>query len=273
MSFIQAIVLGIVQGLTEFLPVSSSAHLVLVPYLLNWQIEANDAFIFDVLVQLGTLLAVIYYFRNDVANILKSMMAGVRTRTPLAEADSRLGWLIVLATIPAGLAGLLLKSKVEAAFSSPVLTAVMLFVTAILLTLSEVFSRKTREITELAAKDAVVIGLFQALSIFPGISRSGATISGGLQRGLNRQSAARFSFLMSIPIMLAAGLLAFIDMVKLPGLLGFLPVMVVGFLAAAVIGYLSIRWLLSYLKQRSLFPFAIYCAVLSIIVIFFAYAH
>lgn len=271
MTFLQSLVLGIVQGLTEFLPVSSSAHLVLVPFILNWTLDPTKAFIFDVLVQLGTLVAVIAYFWKDLLEIFKAVIAGIRSKKPLEEANSRLGWFIVLATIPAGLGGLLLKSQVEAAFSSPVLTAVLLFVTAVMLTLAELFTRKQRDLESVSALDAVVIGVCQLLAIFPGISRSGATISGGLSRGLKREAAAKFSFLMSIPIMLAAGLLSVVDLIQIPDVGSFLPVLSIGFLVAMVVGYLSIRWLLNFLKSRSLFPFAVYCAVISVITIFVAY--
>lgn len=270
MTIIQSLILGIVQGLTEFLPVSSSAHLVLVPFILNWTLDPTKAFIFDVLVQLGTLVAVIAYFWKDLLAIFKAVIAGIKSKKPLEEADSRLGWFIVLATIPAGLGGLLLKSKVEAAFSNPVMTAILLFVTAIMLTLAEIFTRKERNLESVTWLDALVIGFSQLLAIFPGISRSGATISGGLHRGLKREAAARFAFLMSIPIMLAAGLLSVLDLVKVPNLGSFLPVLIVGFLAAMVVGYLSIRWLLNFLKSRSMLPFAIYCALVSVLTIFIA---
>jgi len=271
MTFLQSLILGVGQGLTEFLPVSSSAHLVLVPFILNWTLDPTKAFIFDVLVQLGTLVAVIAYFWKDLLAIFKAVIAGIRNKKPFEESNSRLGWYLVLATIPAGLGGLLLKSKVEAAFSSPVLTAVLLFVTAVILTLAEVFSRKERNLESVTALDAVVIGFSQLLSIFPGISRSGATISGGLSRGLKREAAARFSFLMSIPVMLAAGLLSVLDLVKIPDLGSFLPVLSIGFIVAMVVGYLSIRWLLNFLKSRSLIPFAVYCALVSVLTIFIAY--
>jgi len=267
MTIIQALILGIVQGLTEFLPVSSSAHLVLVPFLLNWKLDPTQAFVFDVLVQLGTLTAVIAYFRKDLLTIFKAWAGGIRARTPFAEAESRLGWYIILGTIPAGLAGLLLKDKVEAAFSDPMMTAVMLFITAILLTLAEVFTKKTRELEHLSWLDALIVGAFQAISIFPGVSRSGATISGGLFRGLNRQDAARYSFLLSIPIMAAAGLMAFSDLLAVPGLSSFLPLVLVGFIFAALVGYFAIRWFLAFLKSKSLLPFALYCALLSVVVL------
>lgn len=147
----------------------------------------------------------------------------------------------------------------------------LLFVTAVMLTLAEIFTRRERDLESLTPLDALVIGFFQLLAIFPGISRSGATISGGLTRKLKREAAARFSFLMSIPIMLAAGLLSALDLAKVPDVGSFLPVLSLGFFAALAVGYLSIRWLLGFLKSRSLFPFAIYCGVVSVLTIFIAY--
>ena len=267
MNFIQAIILGIVQGLTEFLPISSSAHLVIVPYLFNWTLDPTKAFIFDVLVQLGTLVAVVVYFWGDLTAIFRAVFNGIKEKAPFKSSDSRLGWFIVLGTIPAGLAGLLLKDRVEAVFNSPMITAVLLLVTAILLSLAEYFSKKERKLEELTWQDSLLVGLFQALAIFPGISRSGATMSGGLFKGYTREAAARFSFLLSIPIMLAAGLLSLIDLVSSAFFLDFLPVLLLGFVIAGVIGYLSIRWLLGYVKNHSLYGFAIYCVVISVVTI------
>jgi undecaprenyl-diphosphatase len=259
MTILQAIILGIIQGLTEFLPVSSSAHLVLVPYLLGWEIPSQEAFIFDVLVQVASLVAVIVYFWTDLITILRAWLAGLIHRTPFAEPQARLGWFLILATIPAGLAGLLVKNLVEQAFASPIATASFLFVTAGILAAAEFFSRQKREIEQLNWKDALWVGLAQAISIFPGVSRSGATISGGIACGLKRPVAARFAFLMSIPIMLAAGLLASLDMVKIAGFTSMLPAFIPGLLASAIVSYFAIRWLLKYLTQRSLYIFAIYC--------------
>ncbi len=270
MTFIQAIVLGIVQGLTEFLPISSSGHLVILPYLLNWTLDPQKAFFFDVLVQLGTLLAVIAYFWKDLVKIFFAVIEGIKSKAPFKSTESRLGWYIVLGTIPAGLAGLLLKDRVEAAFNSPVLTAVLLFITAVMLVLAEILSKKEKGLDHLNPLDSVLIGVFQALAIFPGISRSGATISGGLFKGYTREAAARFSFLLSIPIMLAAGLLSVLDLVQAEFFLDFLPTMLLGFLIAGIVGYFSIKWLLGYLRRNTLFGFALYCALLSIITIFVA---
>ena len=273
MSFIQAIILGVVQGLTEFLPISSSAHLVLVPYLLNWTIDPTQAFVFNVLVQLGTLAAVFVYFWKDFSHIVHDMFTGLAEHNLNEKPEGRLGWLIVLATIPAGLAGLLLKSKVEAAFNSPLLTGAMLLVTAALLVAGELLSKKTRAAEAMTPLDAVVIGLFQAISIFPGVSRSGATITGGLLRNFKREDAARVSFLMAIPIMLAAGLLAMLDLFAIPALASFLPVMLAGFVVAAIVGYFAIRWFMGFLRQKNLYPFAIYCVAIALVTIIVTYVR
>jgi undecaprenyl-diphosphatase len=267
MTLIQSIILGIVQGLTEFLPISSSAHLVLVPHFLGWTIPEAQIFPFDVLVQLGTLVAVILYFWSDLMKILKAFFQGLVARKPFEDTNARLGWYLILATIPAGLAGILLKSQVEAAFKDSTSTAIFLFGTAALLILAETLGKRSRALVELKWFDALWVGFFQAVSIFPGISRSGSTIAGGMIRNLDRQSAARFSFLMSIPVMLGAGLVSITDVLKVPDLAGFLPVLGVGFIAALLVGYLSIHWLLNFLNKRSLFIFAAYCILLGAVVL------
>ena len=262
MTFFQSILLGIIQGITEFLPISSSAHLVLVPALLNWNLPPEELFPFDVLVQIGTLMAVIFYYREDLSIILKSMGKGIISRKPCAEVEARTGWLTLLATIPAGLLGLYLKPIIESAFSSPAVTSISLFITAAFLVASEVLGKRTREIDALTWKDALWIGAFQALSVFPGISRSGSTITGGMTRNLKRRTAGQFAFLMSIPIMVAAGALGVIDLLQIPNLQNFLPVMTTGFLVAAVVGYYAISWLIRYINEHSLLPFAAYCVLL-----------
>lgn len=267
MNLLQAIILGIIQGLTEFLPISSSAHLVIAPYLLGWQIDPSLTFTFDVLIQNGTLVAVIAFFRKDLWEILKGFVRGLVTRQPFAEFHARLGWYLILATIPAGIFGLLFKSQLEVLFNSPVATAAMLFITAALLLLAERFGKQKRGLSTLTWLDALAMGFAQALSVFPGISRSGATITGGMLRQLDRPSAARFSFLMSLPVMLAAGAFETIDALSQPQAPGAFTMIAVGFIAAAVVGYLSIAWLLNFLQKRSLSSFAIYCVVLAIITI------
>jgi undecaprenyl-diphosphatase len=264
MSFLQALILGIVQGLTEFLPISSSAHLVIVPFLLRWDLPPLA---FNVLVQTGTLAAVIVFFWSDLWQIARAFVLGLVQRKPFADPQARLGWLLILATIPAGIFGLLLKKQVEAAFESVLVTGMFLWVTALLLLAAEWFGKRSRTLAQFNWVDALWMGVGQALSIFPGISRSGATMTGGLLRNLDRTAAARFSFLMSIPIMLAASLLEIKDVFEVPGLKDLLPAIGVGFLAAAIVGYLSIRWMLRFVTTHSLRAFAIYCGVVGTLVV------
>lgn len=266
MTLLQAIILGIVQGLTEFLPISSSAHLVIVPYLLQWSIPEDQSFLFNVLVQVATLVAVIAYFWKDLLAILRAWLDGLLQRKPFEHSLSRQGWFILLATLPAGFFGLTVKDSVEQAFSNAQATAGFLLITALLLVIAERAGKRNRSIETLTWVDALWIGFGQAVSVFPGISRSGATIAASMARHLDRPAAARFAFLMSIPIMLAAGVLAGLDLLQLEGLSRLLPVFIPGFIAAALAGYLSIRWLLAFLLRRSLYSFAIYCVFLALLV-------
>jgi undecaprenyl-diphosphatase len=267
MTIFQSILLGIIQGLTEFLPISCSAHLVLTPYLFNWQIPIQDAFIFDVLVQLGTLLAVILNFWKDLYQVIKAVISGLLQRKPFADPMARLGWFLVLATIPALIAGLFFKDLVEKAFASPLAAGLFLLGTAALLVTAELVGKRNRQLENANWLDALLIGIFQVISLLPGISRSGSTISGGMIRNLDRPAAARFSFLMSVPVFLGAGLLAVLDLFKLPNFSGQLPTLLAGFITAAVVGYLAIRWLLSFLVKRSLYVFAIYSFCVSLLVV------
>ena len=267
MNIIQAIILGIIQGMTEFIPVSSSAHLVIAPYLFGWQIPQKSAFIFDVIVQDGTLVAVIAFFWRDFISIIYAMLKGIWVRQPFTDPLARKGWYIIVATIPAGIVGLLIKDQIEAFFSNPLATGCFLILTALFLFMAEYLGKRNRTEGNLTLMDAIIMGIFQAISIFPGISRSGSTITGGMVRNLNRYTAARFSFLMSVPILLAAGLLAFIDLLRIPNLKDELTVNFIGFLFAAIVGYFSIRWLLRFLTKQPLTYFSIYCVLLGIVVI------
>jgi undecaprenyl-diphosphatase len=267
MTIIQAIILGMVQGLTEFLPISSSGHLVLVPHLFGWEIQHEQAFIFDVLVQLGTLLAVIVYFWKDLVGILEAFLRGLIARQPFKDSQARMGWYLILATFPAMVIGWFLKEVVEAAFTSPAVTAGFLLLTAVLLLVAELVGKRDRKLGDVNWIDAVWIGAFQVLALFPGVSRSGATISGGMTRNLGRSVAARFSFLMAVPVMVAAGLLAILDLIRIPDAGLFLLPLLIGFVSAAVTGYLAIRWLLGYLANRSLYIFIIYLVIVSVIIL------
>ena len=261
MTVFQAFLLGIIQGLTEFIPVSSTAHLLISQTILK--IPADDAmFSFLVIVQLGTILSLIVFYWNDLLGLVKAFFA-----KPFSTQENKLAWYIIIATIPALLAGYLLKDAVEALFKQPMLEAsIRLFSAAILLTLAELLTRKDRTLPSMTWLDALIVGLFQIVAVFPGASRSGSTISGGMFRGLDRPSAARFAFLMSVPVMLAAGGYEMLDVLKMPNLGEFLPLLAVGFITAAIVGWFAIKWLIDYLSKRSLYVFAIYCAVVGTVI-------
>ena len=269
MNFYSSILLGIIQGLTEFIPVSSTAHLLIGQTLLG--LPADEAmFSFLVLVQIGTIVSLVVYFWKDLLSILLDTLknlSGLRNFQSL-PGNAKMGWYILIATIPALLAGYLLKDTVEALFRLPLLeAAIRLFSAAILLALAEWLTNKDRQLDSMTGLDALIVGFFQIISVFPGASRSGSTISGGMFRGLDRPAAARFAFLMSVPVMLAAGAYEILDVLRMPGLAEFLPALAVGFITAAIVGWLAIRWLLNYLSKRSLYVFSIYCAIVGVIVL------
>ena len=268
MTFIQAITLGIIQGLTEFIPVSSSGHLVLIPYFLGWEIPESEAFIFDVLVQWGTLLAVLVYFRRDLYKIASASIGALMIGKPFTNKNSLMGWYLVVATIPAVVIGLTFKGQIEATFSSAKATGFFLLITAALLLIAETVGKRNRSIEDISWCNAWWIGCFQVLSLLPGVSRSGATIAGGMTRNLDRTAAARFSFLMSVPVMLGAGILAIKDLLELPTINHFIGPLAVGFLVALVSGYIAISWLINYLSRHSLQVFAQYCLLLAFLTIF-----
>jgi undecaprenyl-diphosphatase len=269
----QAFFLGVLQGATEFLPVSSSGHLVLVPWLLGW---ASPGLAFDAVVHWGTALAVVMYFWRDWVALIRAALCSLRALTlrrlrtePSLEPsqgsrDARLAWLILLGTVPAALIGWLLEDFFERMFDRPAAAAVFLLVTAGILAASERFGRRERDLDALTWPDALLVGFAQALAIFPGISRSGATIAAGLSRGLRREPAARFSFLLATPVILGAGLLKVVDLAQMGGLAAQVPSLAVGFVAAGVVGLGCIHFLLRYLQRHRLYPFAIYCAIVGV---------
>jgi undecaprenyl-diphosphatase len=267
MSIIESILLGIIQGLTEFIPVSSTAHLLIGQRLLGLK-AGSELFIFTVLVQQGTLLALIAYYWTDLWAIGRAWVNDVwfgivlRRRRPFKDLQARLGWCLLLGTIPAAAAGIFLKDLVEVLFNAPLVEAsIRMLITIGLLLAAEGFGRRNRKLDNLGWADAIWVGVAQVLSVFPGASRSGSTIAGGMLRGFDRPSAARFAFLLSIPIMLAAGAYETYDLLRSEHVTGSLvPSIVIGILTAAVVGYIAVRWLLNYLTRRSLNIFAIYCA-------------
>jgi len=258
-TLLQAIVIGIVQGLTEFLPVSSSAHLILVPRVLGW----SDAFIlsptFDVVLHLGTLVALLAYFWRDLWRYFVAFMRLLVERRVGEDNDRRVALLLAISVVPGALIGVLLESFVDTFFREQLLVVcALLVVGAIILFVAERAARHTRDMTELQPRDALAIGLAQALALFPGISRSGITISAGLFLGLKREAAARFSFLMSTPIIAGAGLWKLRDLVSGGAGAFDATVLAAGLVAAAVSGLAAIWFLLAYLRRASTDVFGVY---------------
>lgn len=266
MSLLEAILIGIIQGATEFLPISSDGHLVLIPAVFG--LSQPDLVLIG-LVHAGTLLAILSYFWRDLIAIARAVLTGLAQRKPLATADARLGYWMVLGSIPAGIVGLLAIDFFEAQFGSPTVAAVGLLITAVFLVIGERLKSGTKSLDRLTWLDALLIGLFQVLALFPGISRSGTTIAAGLGRGLDRPTAARFSFLVGLPAIAGAGLLSIIDIFSAQG---SLPAghYLAAFIAAAVVGYGCIAFLLNWVKRHTLYPFAIYCAVAGLLYLLLA---
>ncbi len=258
MEFWEALILGIIQGITEFLPISSTAHLILVPYLFGMKLNPETVFVFDILLQFGTVASVVVYFRKDVYMIVRSVIEGLIARQPLATAEARLGWQIALGTVPAVVLGLALRDAVEFLHGEPMIVAVILMAAAGLIFAAERIGRRTRGIHEVTWTDALVIGCFQALALLPGVSRSGATLCGALIRGFERPVAARFSFLLMMPALLGASVVATRDLLEIPNFVQYLPVLGVGTLVSFGVGLACIHWLLRYLARASLDIFGWY---------------
>lgn len=271
MTIFRAFLLGIVQGLTEFIPVSSTAHLLVFSKLLGLPSD-DKTFAFLIIIQLGTVFALFVFFWKDFWQITEAFFLGIKHKKPFENLHARMGWLVIVATIPALVAGFFLKDVVQSRFSDPFTQAgIRLLFTAVLLTVAEFFDRRERTLESAKWLDALSIGLFQVLAIFPGASRSGSTIAGGMVRGFDRPSAARLAFLMSAPILLAAGAYESVKAIEMPGTHAFLPYLITGFVTAAVVGWLSIKWLLAYISRHSLYIFAIYCAVVGVILLIARY--
>lgn len=259
---LQAFVLGLVQGVGEFLPISSSAHLALVPWLFNWP---DQGLAFDVALHWGTLIAVIGYFRRDIWHLIKGFFHTLspRTRDLNNNIYQKLSLLIIIATIPAAIIGKIFEHQVETSFRNPLLIACTLGGVGIILFVVDRFSKKSKNLNKISYSNSAVIGLAQAVAIVPGISRSGSTIIAGLAQGLTREDAARFSFLMSIPIILGAGLLKLPDIAHMTNTGEVL----VGFLTSAIFGFLSIKFLIKYVAKKSFAIFTWYRVAMAAVII------
>jgi len=263
LSFFEALILAIVQGLTEFLPISSSAHLILVPAFLGWD---DQGLAFDVAVHLGSLLAVCIYFRDEIVAVAGAWLNSLRRREK-PDAEAMFGWYIVVATIPVGLAGLLLDNWIETNLRSPLVIAVTTAVFGLALWLADRRGGGADEHTLHLGK-ALLIGCAQAIALVPGTSRSGITITAGLALGLSRQAAARFSFLMAIPVIVLASGLEIFKLMEMQGSVLW-DVIVAGTLASAVAAYFCIKVFISLLEKISMLPFMIYRLVLAAVIIVF----
>ena len=259
MSILQAIVLGITQGLTEFAPVSSSGHLILVPWLFGWSIIRHPALnkTFDVALHMGTFLGALIYFRADMWRYLTAWLGSIRRRE-IATTDERLAWALVIGTIPGAIAGAAFEDVIERALGEPWLIAVMLAVFGVVLYAVDRRAPERRKIDDVSIRDGLIVGVAQAVALQPGVSRSGVTITAARAIGLDRPSAARFSFLLSLPIIGGAGLLKGIELAKTGIPQGMTAPFAWGVLSSAVSGFLVIAFLLSYLRRHDFFAFMVY---------------
>ena len=271
MSFIEAIILGLVQGLTEFLPISSSAHLRIVGELLPSQSDPGATF--TAITQLGTELAVILYFRKDIARIIGRWFRSFRTgeagttRVPKNDPDVRLGWLIIIGTLPIVVIGYLAQETIRSTFRSLWLVAIVLIVFGAILGLADHFGKKVRSLEQLGYRHGIAIGIAQVLALVPGVSRSGATTTAGLALGYARPAAARFSFLLAIPAVFGSGLYELVHSFSEPaGAYGY-PETALATLVAFIVGFVVIAFLMRYISTHSFLPFVVYRLVLGFAII------
>ncbi len=262
MTILQAIILGMVQGLGEFLPISSSAHLILAPWFFGWQ---DQGLAFDVALHWGTLLAVVIYFRNDIVLLIKGFWHSLlpSTRDIRNNLYQKLAWLIILASIPGAIIGKLLEAEAEYAFRSPLLIAVTLSLVGLILFIVDRYSEKQKDLGHIGWKQSLLVGLSQALAIIPGVSRSGATMTMARYLKFKREDAAKFSFLMSIPIIFGAGLLKIPDL----SLQNNQMPLIAGFLSSFIFGLLAIKYLLRYISKNSFAIFTWYRLVLAAVIL------
>jgi len=260
MTVFQAVVLGLVQGLAEFLPISSSAHLVLTPWIFGW---SDPGLSFDVALHVGTLVAVLWYFRAEWVKLTQSAIALLRTRRADTEEKKRFLYLVV-ATIPAAVGGVLLQDYAETTFRSPVLMAITLMVMGVVLWAVDRYAQRDRPLAAVTLRDAIFIGFAQMLALVPGVSRSGSTMTAGRALRFDRQSAAVFSFLMSMPVTAAAALLKVPDLLRTEGIT---PTLIAGVLSAGISSWLAIAVLLRYISRHSFGVFAVYRLALGALIL------
>lgn len=265
MSLFEALILGIVQGLTEFLPISSSGHLLIVPTLFGW---SDPGAAFTAVIQLGTMAAVVIYFREDLWRILRAWLRGLLGRATSQQElfDARMGWYLALGTVPIVIFGFAFKDQIESGARNLYLTGTMLIVFGAVMAAADMFAKHVRKLDSIKPPDAIAIGLAQSLALIPGVSRSGATITFGLFRDFTRRDAARFSFLLSVPAVVLSGLYEMKDVVG-HSTGASLPAVIIATLVSFVVGYWSIAFLLKWLGEHSLKVFVLYRFALGALVL------
>lgn len=266
MELVQIMVLALIQGLTEFLPISSSAHLILSPYLFGF---ADQGLAFDVAVHVGSLFAVLAYFRHDVLDVSRAWLTSL-PRGGEATAGSRLGWAIILGTIPVVIAGILLKGLVENEMRSPLLIATTTIGFGVVLWWADAAASRERQLDALTWRDALLIGIAQALALVPGTSRSGITMTAALMLGFNRRAASRFSFLLAIPTVLMSAIWVTKDLVQLGGPVAWND-LALAILLSFTAAYATIHYFLRFIERIGMAPFAVYRFALGIVIIAFIY--
>lgn len=265
MNIVDAIILGIIQGATEFIPVSSTGHLIIAREFLGLRTET--ALAFDAVLQLASIIAVIIIFRADIARVIQTAIKLIRMPYIVTPPDRNLITALVFGTIPAVVFGLLLESYMETIFRGAVPVVIGLLIGGALMFIAEKVSHKRGLANDVTGKRGFLVGLYQALALFPGVSRSGATISGGLFAGFDREKATRFSFLLAIPIITGSGLFKLFELVKTGALNGLAVPLLVGSLFSFVVGFAAVRFLISYVKTHSLMPFVWYRLALAVLIV------
>lgn len=260
----QAICLGLIQGLTEFLPISSSGHLALMPLVTSWP---DQGLAFDCVVHLGTLTAIVYYFRTDLARMAVGFGQTIQQRSWSANRDGQMAWMIGFATIPAGIFGLALKDFVENELRSVEVIAYASIGFGLLLYVADKFGKQRHSEANWGIKDVMIVGLAQAVALIPGTSRSGITMTAALFLGYTREAAARFSFLLSIPVIFLAGGLKIKDWIELPMQVTPLSALVIGYFASAISAYICVVYFLKFLNRVGMGPFVLYRIILGFVLL------
>ena len=269
MEYLLSILAGVIQGLTEFLPISSSGHLIIFHDIFNFNLP--DDLLFDTILHLGTLVALVLFFYQDVEKIIRGFFSSLFNWNWKNNFNQRLSWLVIISTIPAAVVGYFLEDIIDNYLRSTFLVVIMLILVAILFWLAEKYAQKIKNIQQIGILDSIIIGCAQAIALIPGTSRSGITIIAGLGRGFKREEAARFSFILSIPIVFGAGLKKILDITSMADL--NLLVLGLGFISSVVTGYLVIRFLIKYLTNHSLSIFAWYRLIIGVLMLLWLIAN